>query len=62
MCSSDLKDNSRLVLILCQAHDGESFTDCDKRAEVDEAGNETGDQGRDERFAATPTDDQIRLF
>jgi len=48
--------------VFSQAHDGESFPDRDERAEIYEAGNETGDQGRDERLTATATDDEIRFL
>jgi hypothetical protein len=54
--------DSGLVFVLRQAHDGQGLADCDKRAEIDETGNKTGDQCRDKRFAATATDNEIGLF
>ena len=59
----DVSENdSGLVFVFGQAHDGECFSDGDEGSEINEAGDEAGDQRGDERFAATPADDEISFL
>ena len=54
--------NAGLVLVFGKAYDSQSLANRDKWLEVDKAGNETGNQGRDERFSTTvANNDEVRL-
>jgi hypothetical protein len=59
----DIAENySGLVCVLGKTHHGQCLTNRDERAEVDEASNETGDQGEMKNFPPCPPDDEIRFL
>ena len=54
--------DSRWDIQLGKTHHRQGLAHGDERDEVDEAGNETGNQSGDERFSTTTPDDEIGFF